>query len=352
MSRRQGSALLYVLMMVLAVGAVAVAAVNVCTAGYTAQIRAESAAQAADAFDAGVDQIVEDSELGTLTVPSQRQLTIGSVTCSLNVKDNGSSLPGSYLVSGTMTVKGLQFGQTKVIGRHITPNPFFYVLFANSSINSAQLVTTNGPSFAGDVSVNGNLTLSNASTQINGDAEATGTISPGSLNVTGVKLQGASAVSFPVLPIILIPALNPYLIQAVLQLPGLLINGLNLGNGYPLAYALLATQLQGTFTGKGTIYFPGNVTIVGDMFYGDSNSRLAVIAYGNITVAGSVTHLVGHFYAGGTFTVQSPNAKLLDTGSVVANAVVIQAPFALNHDAAIWQDPTEGYRLKMPGYWP
>jgi len=352
MSRRQGSALLYVLAMVIAVGAISIAAVNVCAAGYTAQIRSERAAMANDAFDGAVDQVVEDSVNGTLTVPSTRNLTIGSTVCAITISDNSINLSGSYLVTGTMVVKGLTFNRSRVIGRRITPNPFFYVLFSNSTVNSNQAVVTNGPSWAGDVSVNGNLTFSSVSTQINGDAEATGTISPAGLSVTGVKLPGASPVTFTPLPFILIPALNPYLIQAVLQLPGLLINGLSLGNGYPLAYALIATQLKGTFTGKGTIYFPGDVTIVGDMFYGDANSRIAVIAYGNITVSGSVSHLVGYFYAGGTFTVQSPTAKLLDTGCVVANSVVIQSPFTLNHDAAVWQDPTEGFRLKLPGYWP
>jgi len=304
------------------------------------------------AFEGAIDQVVEDSVLGTLTLPATRNFTLGAVTCNITVVDNGAVLAGSYLISGQMTVKGLEFDMTRVVGRRITPNPFFYVLFSNSTVNSAQAVITNGPLWAGDVAVNGNLTLSDPSTQINGDAEATGTINPAGLSVTGVKLQGAAAVSFTPLPIILIPALNPYLIEAVLQLPGVLINGLNLGSGYPLAYALLATQLKGTFTGRGTIYFPGNVTITGDMFYGDANSRIAIIAYGNITVAGSVSHLVGYFYAGGTFTVQAATPKVLDTGSVVANAISIQAPFTLNHDAAIWQDPTEGVRLKLPGYWP
>lgn len=352
MKRTRAGALLYVLMMVLAVGVVVMAAVNVGAAGYTAEIRAERKAMARAAFEGAVDQVVEDCDAGTLVVPSSRNVTIGDVGCSLLITDNGTSVPGTYLVTGTMSVKGLTFRQTQVVARRGTPNPFYYVLFANSTINSAQQVVTNGPNWAGDVAVNGNLVLSHASTQINGDAEATGTITPAQLNVTGIKLEGASAVPFTKLPIILIPALNPYLIEAVLQLPGLLIDGLNLGSGYPLAYALLATQIKGTFTGKGTIYFPGNVTVTGDMYYGDANSRLAIIAYGNITVQGGVTHLAGHFYAGGTITFQGPSAKLLDNGSVVASTVTISAPVTLNHDAAIWQDPSEGYRLKLPGYWP
>ncbi|MBN9502636.1 MAG: hypothetical protein BGO01_02165 [Armatimonadetes bacterium 55-13] len=350
--KRRASALLYVLMMTLATSAIVMATINLAASGHNAEVRDERKAMAGAAFDGMVDQVLSDSAAGVLTVPSTRPIALDPVGGSVTVTDNGGAVAGSYLVEGTMTVGGLTYRQSRIIGRKGTPNPFFYVLFSNSSLSSTQAVVTNGPSWAGDVSINGNLTLSNPSTQINGDVEATGAINPATLSVTGSKLQGVSAVPFTKLPYILIPALNPYLIEAILQLPGLLIDGLNLGSGYPLAYALLATQIKGTFTGKGTIYFPGDVTVVGDMFYGDSNSRIAIIAYGNITVAGSVTHLVGHLYAGGTITFQASSAKLLDTGSVVANAVSIQAPVTLNHDPAIWQDPSEGYRLKLPGYWP
>ena len=110
-------------------------------------------------------------------------------------------------------------------------------------------------------------------------------------------------------------------------------------------------DISGAFSGKGTLFVDGKVTVKGNLSYSGAGSRLVVIATGDIIVDPAVTSYVGFYYTPTTFRMSSASA-VLTSGSIAAQALNLSGPIVATHDASFWNDPLEAQKHYVPGFWP
>lgn len=344
--RQRGSAILIVLVLVSATTLIVIAAADLTISAMTGQWRRFHQVHARYAADAAVEWVQSKRRAGTLALPAHQSLTIDGAQVEVAVSDNSVSLKRSLRVEITVQEGGLVFKETRIVGDGIVPKYFYYVLASNNPFTVNNPLTTGSAGRLGDVFCNANANITTLGVTINGDLEVVGSLS-GSASVSGSVWNPCPSIAFPT-----VNAIN-YAIGAI---PVLMadINGWSFTPSvvdYETLFAPGDANLRGTYSGKGVIFVADDITIVGNVRYLDDNSVMAVIALDTITVESGVSHIDGYYFAGQKFTSDSPNLTL-GRGAIVAHRFDLKGALTATYDPWVWNDPEEGRRLKLPGFWP
>jgi hypothetical protein len=306
----------------------------------------EAVAQAREAMAGAIDKLRCDYLAGSVNLPATFTETIGNANVALLVSNNSASLAKSMLVSAYVTVRGKLYRWSRVVTTPITPSPFYYALMSNSNFTCTPVMTTGSGGVNGDVECNGGVTISSASSKINGDLEEVGTWSVAG-SVVGTMAGHTLPITFPT-----VSASN---YQNAATIPTIL----NILSGedftlapYGVMYFSSNTNLSGAYNGIGTIFINGNATVTANMSYLLAGSRVAFIVNGNLTVSSGVTAMVGYFFVTGSVTIAGSGTLTLNPGCLAANSFSISSPIAVTNDPTIYNTPTEGKNMKLPGFWP
>ena len=301
------------------------------------------------AVDAAAEQVAQDCTTGALpALPTSRTVSVNGVACSLTITDNSVNVPHTIGIASSATYHARTLSRTKIIGMRKTPSPFYYSLFVGGGLTYGGTLALGASGSNGDLYAGGNLTLTGSSSVLNGNVEATGSLSAGSATITGSSYPSTAAVA--------LPSVNSANYSGVANqtvnkssLAGATLSP-TAGAYYLIYCGNSNVSISGTFTGKGTIFASGNVTISGPIVLGNSSSRVAIIANGNISFTSSGPHSA-YFYGNGV-TVPAGGITITK-GALVCNSVSNStAPISITNDTAVWLDATEGSKHRLPGFYP
>lgn len=366
MKRQRGSALIFVVVMLVATTTVWLATATLTNESAISQRRREAAYQAKIAVDGAIDQLRVDYLAGSISLPYTVTRAIGPANCTIVVNDNSggtnttvngtaysfAATPKSLSIVATTTTGFRTFVDTRVISTPLTALPSYYAIMTTGGITATSPIIAGFNGQNGDIASNGAIVLSNASTQINGDIESASTISnSGTLN--GNAWPNAPSITFPGI-VGFWPNVNYSFTQNQNISTGSL-NGIAFPTpsiGYWLAYCGSDLTFKGTVTGKGSLFVKGTLTISGDVTYSDSISNIAVIVQGDLIVSGGVSNMVGYYYIGGNISFKNPGGTTVSRGSLVGSTLSTKGTLNITYDPTVYNTPSEGKNLKIPGFWP
>jgi hypothetical protein len=347
MRRRRGSAILFVMIMLVIMTGVTLTYASLSNATRTMETRREQAVIARLAFDGATLKAAYDAGMARISYPSTQQEVVGASTCSVTISDNSTNLSHSLSMTSTLSALNRTYSDSRVTALKMPESQFFYCLATNTTTNLGSNITLGSAGSNGDLYCTGTLALSGNDT-LNGDVEATGSVAQNSATVTGTIFGNSSSIPLPA------PSSGNYASFSILNLLNLLfgnhISGETFLTSYSVIYCQGSTTINGTFTGKGIIFILGDVTVNGQMTYSSPTDELAVIATGNVTIQNSNSNIVGYWYCGGTFSASSN--LTLTRGCIVTNSLSTSGAFTANYDPTIWNTPGEANRMKLPGFWP
>lgn len=299
------------------------------------------------AIDAVSEQIAQDYTAGTLpTLPTSRSTSVSGVTGSYTITDNSANIPHTMSIVGTASYHGRSITETKIVGMRKMPSPFYYALFVNNGLTSSAALVTGSSGTNGDVCANGDISLTGSGSTINGDLESSGTQSIGTATLTGTQVPSAATVTFPtVTPSTYSAAANQTVSKGSLN--GATFSTTS-GNYYLIYCSSSSVSISGTFTGYGTVFVNGNMTISGPITYGNSSTRAAFICSGTITFTSSGPYS-GYFY-GGTCTLPAGGITISKGALVVSGLSTTTAPITITNDPSVWLDSTQGTKHRLPGF--
>jgi hypothetical protein len=292
MRRERGSAILFVMIFVVAITTVLIAAASLSADSMKVQWRREQTAITSNAFDGGVDQALDDYAAGTLSLPATRTFTVGNLTLNITVTDNSAVTTKTLKVDGTVTLNGTTYTYTRVVGQRKTPNPLYYALALNNSFSAAFAVTTGQSSANGDVAINGSSTWLLGGNQINGDLETNGITGSANIDLKGMLYSSAPSIPFPTY------TRANYQVAATTLFGG----GATIGNFtfasagaglYKIMYVGGNCSIRGSFTGQGCVYIAGTATVTQDVTYGNASSCVVFIAEGGFVFPGTTANIAG-----------------------------------------------------------
>ena len=344
--KRAGSALLYVMVMVISIAIIVTVVCDLGMSSITTQRRYEDFVAASRTWDAAVSQIDADNTAGSLSLPNSRVFSLNGVSGTVTTVDNSANIANTNLATGTLTTSdGREYVESAVLAKQNVISPWSYAMFANGALSGAHSFTSGSAGTHGDIFFNGNITTAPGTT-INGDAISTGTID-NNATITGTKSQNAEAPCF-------FPGVDPtdysgvatttYAADATFN--GITFSTPASGQPYDVIFVNGNLNIKGTVTNVGTIYCKGNVTVNGNMTYANSNSHIAIITPHNINL--NQNNVVGYYYCGQTLQC---NFQTL-TGSVCG--VVIQVPKTgvITFDNFVKSNSNNGVLMHLPGLWP
>lgn len=301
------------------------------------------------AIDSAVEQAAQDYSAGTITLPTTRTISYNTVSCVMTITDNSANVPHTLSVAATATFKGRSLTETRVVGMRKAPSPFYYSLFVNSGLSTSATLTTGTLSANGDIYSNGSVSLSGTGNTINGDLESTGSQSIGTSTIVGTQYASASAISFPT-----VSSTNYSSVANQTVSKGSLAGATfsSTSGAYWLIFcsSTSGVNISGTFSGKGTVFVNGPVTISGAITLANSSSRVAIIANGSITFTASGPHSA-YFY-GGACTLPSGGITITKGALVVSSLSTTNQPITITNDNSVWLSSTEGTNHRLPGYYP
>ncbi len=347
--KRQGSVIFCVLIMVTAITAVLLVTAEVSITATRDEARRTNKLIAREAINGAISQFLSDQELSNVSLPFSTTITVNSLACILSVTDNSPSLAKTLKIVASASYNGLTVNETRIVGSRQKPSPFYYAIAIDKDTNLTGTVTTGSSGSNGHIYANGNLSIPAALSAINGDAEATGSIAPSSLSVTGTTWSAATQLSFPSI------TRSDYSGAASAILLSGNINGytfLNLIPGsYPVAYWNGDGQLKGTIAGRGTFYFAGNLDIKGDITYLNAIARVVVICEGNLTIDNN-TNFVGTYFCRGKIRMKGHKSLSVTRGNLIGGDIDCDDDLTIVSDSAFYDDPREAVKHHAPGFWP
>ncbi len=347
----RGSAYLYVVACVGMMGTVLVAMVPLVNQARTTETRRLQRVKQDLAEESLIQQTMAEAKIAPIIANSTRTLNVNGAAVTVTVTDGSDVVANSLKLVGSAVISGRTHNFTRFIGKGNSATPYSYAIYcANDMLQPITLVTgANGAN--GDVFCNGGIDIKTSGNVINGNVSAKKTVKFTGVTVTGSSIDNAADVPLPS-----VSGAN-YALNAQYSMMG--SSGVSTGatfgpmvNGhYPIYYITGDVNFQGPITGKGVVYVTGNVTISGNMTYTNSSSQVAVIVAGNVTIAPTVSQIVGIVYVGGTFVSQSPDLNMT-RGSIVAKFINSGPTLRATRDNFLLASSTEGTKLCLPGFWP
>lgn len=344
--KRRGSAMIFAVVMVVAITTSIMVTLTVTTNALRHVRRQEDITRARYALEGAMVQAVAEHGKGTYSLPANRSYVVGGLLNSLTVTDNSSNIRRTLAFSGTVPIRGTTYSESRIMGQRLVASPFYYALFVDGTFSLNNTLTTGSGGANGDVYVKGASSLLGLGNTVNGEFETTSTLTLGTLSITGTAFEGVPALTFPTVNT------TDYSTASGVTTIGSSLNGYTFNSGVTgtqLLYAPSDLFIRGTFRNKGTIFVNGDVTVSNAMSYFDSNSRLTVIALGSITFSNST--VVGYWY-GDTCWVQASGVNISRGGLAVRSFGSLLGSITVINDPAVWNDPSEGPKMYLPGFYP
>lgn len=340
---------MFVMFMVLIASSMILVAAEFGMSSLRQEVRYEDFRLASTTWDAAVAQLDAQEEAGTLTLPYSGNFTLNNTSGTITAVNNNANLANSILLSGTLTTPDQRtYPMTSLISTGIPPTPFYYALFVNNAFSSSvyQFVTGSGGS-DGNVFANGALAVSgSAGSTVNGSILSTGTLTVSGTTVTGTQMSSAPAITFTA------PPSTGYFVDQTTSSSSSTLNGytfgsVSSGSPYQVLYeSASSVSVSGGFSGTGTVYFNGNVSVTGNLSYANASSHVAFIVNGNLTTSGQT--LVGYWYVNGTTTT---SGALTNTdGGLITGGYNPGGNTNLVLDPTVMNSTTTGNLLHLPGY--
>jgi len=342
-TRQRGSAILYILFMVLAISIIVLVGAELGMSNIRQEIRYEDKVAADRTADAALAQVDADNSKGTLILPTTRQFALNGFTGTLTISDNSVAMANSIMVSTTLTAPdGRTYPISAILSKGHIPSAWDYAMVSDSSPTVARALTFGATGANGDIFVFGDMDFANTSV-VNGNASATGVVS-GNPTVTGTTNNLASALfTYPS------AIASDYANVATNYYSGTLTTvGWTFSNGQPydVVYVAGDLDLTGIIAGKGTFYVGGNVNINSAISFANANSHVGFISPNSISLA---NNSVGYFYSGGTFLGTTATITL-GSGGIVASAVSLLKSSTVILDPFVHNNSAEGVSLHLPGF--
>ena len=250
-----------------------------------------------------------------VALPYTTTLNLDTGSAQITAVDDNLTVPGGMLVTSTGNSGGFSYTTTRVMTAPANKLPYSYLWCQNSNISSPANLKTLGTAFG--VRSNGNISLSNASTNASNGAWATGAIT-----ATGsVSPQYPNALSLNLLPV---SASHYSSIATEVRASGTTINNLNYAGMSPVIYVTgpctIDATVAGKYSGVITVFAEGEVTVMGSLQPHSSDSHIAVLSATGIVLqtAGASSQCVFYACNGGTGYINIP-ANMTVTGCIIAD---------------------------------
>lgn len=348
--RQQGSALGFVIVLLLASTTMVVAIAELAT-HLRVRVTKEEEKVGAKNIARGLAEVVR-SELfyGMVSVPVNKMYSYREQDWHVTAVNNDANIKNTLLLTLTRTSGGETVTHQLVVPK--LGSWFDYALASNSPESESVQVRVGTLTSPGDCYINGNVSFSHPLSRIEGDLECSGSLTSPSLTVTGRTLTSSPGLAFPSI------SSATYLSAAdrVIDQPGgtSFLSSITFMKPYELVFVDDDLDVSGIVSGTGTLYVRGDVDVSGSIIYLLSSSRLVIIATGDITVNASSAPLVsGYFFTRGRFHVRGGGgSSVLLTGAVVADNVRFDRPITIAYDSTVKTDRNAAVRFKLPGFWP
>lgn len=345
--RQRGSAYIFVILLIITITTVGLSLADLSMAYIKTQRRIEANIRAKNIFEAVLAQLDCANLNAPYTVPSTTTITVNGNSYSCTLTDGSATVANSIRVVATMSIGGYSYTKTGYISL-VGNSPFSYAIAVNSDFSTVQAVIAGSGGANGSIFANGNISLLSLLTVVNGNADATG--ASNATLVTGSKRGGMRAIQFPSVQDSDYAAIATTTLSGDQTLTNYTFPAVAAGQPYPVVYVNGSLTFKGTITGIGTFYVKDGFNVNGAMSYADANSRLAVVARGNLSWTGF--NVVGYMYAGGNMSTSGLLGNNVSGSMAAAGNVVFNRTTKVVLDPTVRDNPMEGWRLHLPVYWP
>lgn len=347
MKKQRGSALLFTLLTSIAATTVILATVGSITQEVQRQRLAERSHLVNSSFDAVANKVVSEFAAGNRELSaSMITVAINGGTWNLTLTDNSASKTDSILVSGMGIVNGkVEYGR-KVFARPYLESPFTYGLSTMADLNISSSLVVGSLLLKSNVWNEGRVIGTQLFT-VNGELRATSTVTNPLVTVTDGVGQNLQTRGLPPLDVSL------YASIADRTISGSTLLGFTFAKNYELVYVNGNLKLSGAITGNGTIVAKGDVEFVGDTSYADKTSRAVFLAGGEIRVTGSTANIVGILFSTKKLKIDGGPTVKLEPGIAASLAdIELKKRLIIGFDGFLADNPEEGPKYKLPGFWP
>ncbi|MFY9234520.1 MAG: hypothetical protein WAO58_08685 [Fimbriimonadaceae bacterium] len=341
MKHQRGSAYIYVLLMVASITVIALAIADSSLSFSQAQARAEQRSQADYLLDGGAQHVEVARVYSRIPLPSSNTATIDGNVVTLDFRATPD--PKQMQVTAKATVANREYKRAFYTGRS-RPTPFYFGMASRSPVSNPSKKLILGSSTApASLYAYGPVSSSGNNGNVYGDIEAVGAIVT-DMTVSGAKYPNLTADIFTTTGLLdyLTLSSTKYLLSQTWD--GYTFNTVGPGAPYHLVHITGSLTLRGVISGKGTIYVTGSVTINNDVTYADADSKLVIIANGNINVNDDA---VGYYYTASNTNIKD---KVLTGGLYALGTLTWDNNAVVYFDPYIAINPEEGSRFRLPGY--
>lgn len=346
--RQRGSALIFCVILITAITVYFVAAQELMMASVRTQARVEERTRANYALESIANFAASEFARGIYTTSSVRSSTYLGRPVSATVTDNDGAIPKTLRMECSAQFRDRTHSATHIRGKSFA-SPWHYAIVATDKLEWVTPVTTTGPAPGASVYKVGDVTNMGSSHTVNGDLEATGTINPTGITVSGTQWQDAPALVVPGLSIAAIIGMG------LPNYPAANLSGYTftdrMDGTHEVVYRLGNLNMSGTFAGRGTVVVTGNININGNMDYANAGSTLAIICLGDVTFGAPRTTAVGLVYAR-KYLRPSGGVHGTHFGAIVVEEFKPDTQMTVAFDPVCWNDPAVMRKLHLPGYWP
>ncbi len=346
---RKGSALVFALILVVAITSVLLATQEVSMAAVRGQRNLESSLRARYIKESCVAYYMSKFKAGTLSLPTADTVTVNGTVCTASTSDPGNR---QMQLDLSFTSDQKSYSQRLFGGQRIDSSPWFYSLFVGSNMVLTSNLTTGAAGVNGDVYIQ-NAVLAGGITRLtaNGDVE-----SPTAISAARYTVSGTTWPSAPAIPALSASHTDYNNAPDVTFNSNVTLSGYTFGGGYPLIYCNKDLTLNNglnpiVFRGKGVIFVKKDAHIQGNVQLFDANSKVAIIVQGDLSFESGSSYN-GFFFTNGNATVWAGGAKAINSGSLVCNRLFVLSTFSIQHDTYFWDTPSEAVNFKLPGFWP
>ncbi|MCC7434418.1 MAG: polymer-forming cytoskeletal protein [Methanoregulaceae archaeon] len=348
---RAGSALVFTSMLMVAIATVVVSTSQLNAAASSKAERRIEAVKAEESESGVLAAVQAKCNVNSIALPQIWNFSLNGQTQSVEIVDNNASQSRTYAVTTTVNGKETRVFK-RIIGGRQTSNPLYFAVWLNGStdLSSNCLTTTNG----GHVYCRGNLTLGPTSS-IDGEVYAVGSLTDNGATVTKNVLQSVRNRVAPTMTRADYETAASGLINLVSSITNIVFAPVSVGLPYSLRYYRdPEVRIQGTVSGKGTVYIEGSARVEADISYTTAAARAIFIVEGDLRVNNNVNRLDGTWFVKGTLRIDNAGTALAMTrGALIAlGPVEINRDVTINADNTFWTSRNEGTKHRAPGFWP
>jgi len=346
-SRRSGSALVFVLVLTIAMASIIVSMVAMAGQQYTAETHDEQTMRAQYALEGALTNLRYSLNGSVTTFPYSASFTVGSFTVTTTSTDNSGVTPDSLSVAESCSRWNRTFRATRTIGNPSSihdPSWWNFAAAMNSTSTFQDHLTTHGAN--DDVYANSTFTVG-ANSTIQNDLYTISITQPASVTVKGTFFGGTAPKTW-------IRPRNPlYAANATTTLSGdQTFNNYNFGTDYSLVYINGDLHYHNKITKKGTFYVTGDIYITDNTTYNGAADKVVFITPNTIHFTKNGTTQIGYYYAGTAISIEGDTT--LNKGGMVAKQFTSGSGDKLDITWDNWASANSALATQMffPGFWP